>query len=98
MGCLLGPLGLITPRVVLVLLWVFTNYLSRAFHTFVWPFLGFIFLPTTTLAYAVTPNCLNGMRGWGLLVLILGVLIDFGLLGGGARGQRARRRVYPGSP
>ena len=53
MGCLLGLLGLITPRVVLVLLWVFTNYLSRAFHTFVWPFLGFIFLPTTTLAYAV---------------------------------------------
>ena len=98
MGCLLALVGLITPRFVTVLLWLFTDYLSRAFHTFLWPLLGFFFLPTTTLAYAVAKNSLGGIKGWGLVVLVLGVLIDFGLLGGGARGQRARRRVYPGSP
>jgi hypothetical protein len=97
-GCLLALLGLITPRVVMAFLWVFTNYLSRAFDTFVWPFLGFIFLPTTTLAYAVAQNSLDGIRGWGLLLLILGVLIDFGILGGGARGRGARRRLYGRSP
>jgi hypothetical protein len=90
MGCLLALLGLMTPRVVMVLLWVFTNYLSRAFDTFIWPLVGFIFLPTTTLAYAVAQNSFNGLRGFGLLLFVLGVLIDFGLLGGGARSRRRR--------
>jgi hypothetical protein len=88
MGCLLVILGLLTPRVVMVLLWLFTNYLSRAFHTFIWPLLGFVFLPTTTLAYAVAKNSLGGIKGWGLALLILGVLIDFGMLGGGSRARR----------
>lgn len=94
MGCLLVVLGLMTPRVVMVLLWLFTNYLSRAFHTFLWPLLGFVFLPTTTLAYAVAKNSLGGIRGWGLVVLILGVLLDFGLLGGGSRSRSRRRRDW----
>jgi hypothetical protein len=98
MGCLLALVGLITPRFVMIVLWLFTDYLSRAFHTFVWPLLGFFFLPTTTLAYAVATNSLGGIHGWGLVVLILGVLVDFGLLGGGARGRGARRRIYPRSP
>jgi hypothetical protein len=87
-GCLIALLGLITPRVVMVVLWLFTNYLGRAFETFIWPLLGFIFLPTATLAYAVAQNEFNGLRGLGLLLFVLGVLIDFGLLGGGARSRR----------
>jgi hypothetical protein len=98
LGCLLALIGLVTPRLVMVVLWLFTNYLSRAFDTFVWPLLGFFFLPTTTLAYAVAQNSLDGLRGWGLLLLIVAVLIDFGLLGGGARGRGARRRLYRRSP
>ena len=98
MGCLLAVVGLITPRMVMVFLWLFTDYLSRAFDTFLWPTLGFFFLPTTTLAYAVAQNSLDGIRGWGLLLLILGILIDFGLLGGGARGRGSRRRVWRDSP
>lgn len=88
MGCLIALFGLITPRVVMVLLWLFTNYLSRAFESFIWPLLGFIFLPTTTLAYAVAQNSFKGLRGVGLLIFVLGILIDFGLLGGGARSRR----------
>ena len=97
MGCLIALLGLITPRVVMVFLWLFTDYLSRAFHSFLWPTLGFVFLPTTTLAYAVAKNSMNGLQGWGLAVLILGVLLDFGILGQ-SRGRKARRRMYPRSP
>jgi hypothetical protein len=88
MGCLLAIVGLITPRLVMVVLWLFSDYLSRAFETFLWPFLGFLFLPTTTLAYAVAQNSFDGIRGVGLAILIAGVLIDFGLLGGGARSRR----------
>jgi hypothetical protein len=90
MGCLLALFGLITPRVVMVVLWLFTNYLSRAFDTFVWPLLGFIFLPTTTLAYAVAQNSFHGLKGFGLVLFALGLLVDFGLLGGGARSRRGR--------
>lgn len=90
MGCLLVLLGLLTPRVVMILLWLFTNYLEAAFHTFFWPLLGFIFLPTTTLAYAVAQNSFRGLRGVGLAIFVLGVLLDFGLIGGGARRRRSR--------
>jgi hypothetical protein len=79
--------GLITPRLVMVVLWLFTNYLSRAFDTFIWPLLGFLFLPTTTIAYAIAQNSFHGLRGVGLLIFALGVLLDFGLIGGGARGR-----------
>jgi len=91
MGCLVVVFSLVTPRLVMVVLWIFTDYLSRAFHTFWWPFLGFLFLPTTTMAYAVAQNEFHGVHGWGLVVLILGVIVDFALLGGGGRGIGRRR-------
>jgi hypothetical protein len=89
-GCLLALFALVTPRFVIVVLWLFTSYLARAFESFIWPFIGFLFLPTTTLAYAVAQNELDGVRGWGLVLVILGVLIDLGLLGRGARARRSR--------
>ena len=85
MGCLMVLFALVTPRFVMVLLWVFTDYLSQAFGSFFWPLLGFFFLPTTTMAYAVAQNQFQGAKGWGFAVLILGVMVDFGLLGGGGR-------------
>lgn len=90
MGCLLAVLGLLTPRVIMVLLWLFTDYLSRAFGTFLWPLLGFIVLPTTTLAYAVAQNSFDGLRGFGLLLVAVALVIDLGLLGGGAKSRRGR--------
>ena len=52
-GCLLALLALISPRLVLFLLWIFSNVLSRAFDSWIIPLLGFFLLPWTTLAYAV---------------------------------------------
>ena len=91
MGCLMVLLALVTPRFIMVILWLFTDYLSLAFGSFFWPLLGFFFLPTTTMAYAVAVNAFDGVSGWGLVVLIAGVMADFGLLGGGGRaiGRRA---------
>jgi len=91
MGCLMVLLALVTPRFIMVVLWLFTDYLSQAFGSFFWPLVGFFFLPTTTMAYAVAVNAFDGVTGWGLVVLILGIMVDFGLLGGGGRaiGRRA---------
>jgi len=86
--CVLAILAFFGPRLALFLLAVFTTYLNRAFDTFLIPFLGFVFLPWTTIAYAIAQNELGGLNGIGLLVVILGVLADVGVLGGGARQRR----------
>ena len=91
MGCLIFSVVLALPRLILVGLWIFGDYLSTAFGTWIWPFLGFFLAPTTTLAYAVAQNRYDGVRGWGLVLVILGVLLDLGALGGG-RGILGRRR------
>ena len=92
MGCLFAILALITPRFVVFVLWIFTHYLATAYGGWFWPTLGFFVAPTTTLAYAVARNDLSTASGSitaaGTLVIVVGVLIDIGLIGGGARGRR----------
>ena len=88
MCCVLALLAFLGPRLVIFLLWIFTNYLSRAFDGFVLPLLGFLLLPWTTIAWAIAQNELGGLNGLGLLVVILGLLADVGVVGGGARGRR----------
>jgi hypothetical protein len=87
--CVLILLAFFTPRIVLFLMWIFTNYLSRAYDSFLLPFLGFLFLPATTLAYAIAQNEFGGVNGLGLVVVLIGLAVDIGLLGGGARQRRS---------
>jgi hypothetical protein len=88
MCCVLALLAFVGPRVALVLMFLFTNYLHRAFDTFLLPLIGFLFLPWTTIAWAIAQNEFGGANGIGLLVIVLGFLADVGVLGGGARGRR----------
>ena len=88
MGCILLILILAFPRVALILLFLFTNYLQRAYHDFLLPLLGFIFLPLTTLVYAWLMNHHYPTSGGYLLALILAVILDVGGLGGGAYRRR----------
>ena len=53
MPCLLALLALISPRLAIVAIWLFSNLLDRAFEEWIVPFIGFFILPWTTLAYAV---------------------------------------------
>lgn len=93
LGCLLAIFALGFPRLVLFGIWVFSDYLGRAFETWFWPFMGFLFLPTTTLAYAWAVNEHGGVQGWGLAAVIAGLLLDIRLLsGGGTEFHRHRRR------
>ena len=88
MCCVLILLAFFTPRIVLFVLLLFTNYLSRAFDGFVLPFIGFLFLPATTLAYAIAQNELGGVNGLGIIVVLIGLAVDIGLIGGGASRRR----------
>ena len=84
MPCLLLVVILAFPRIVLALMFFFTNYLSRAYHSLIIPLLGFFFLPLTTIVYAWLVNNHLPMEGVNLLILVLAVVIDAGGLGGGA--------------
>ena len=82
--CLIAALALLMPRLVMIVLWILpTHYLSDAYGTWVLPLLGFFFLPTTTIAYAIAANEFDGARGWGLVIVIIGVALDLGLLNQG---------------
>jgi hypothetical protein len=84
MPCLVGCLALSAPRVAIVLVVVFSDYIGRAFESNLWPLLGFFALPTTTLAYAWAINSRGSVEGVQLVVVVIAVLIDLGLIGGSA--------------
>ena len=78
------------PRVVLLVLFLFSTYLERAYHGLVIPLLGFLFLPLTTLAYAWMTNNHMRIEGVNLLILVVAAVIDAGGLGGGEYHRRRR--------
>lgn len=89
MPCLIGCLAMFAPRIAIVLVAFFSDYLLRAFDSGCWICLGFVFLPTTTLAYAWAKNSGGGVEGLELVIVVVAALIDCGLVGGGA--HQARR-------
>jgi hypothetical protein len=83
------------PRIVLVLVWLFSDYLDTAFRTWLWPCLGFVFLPLTTLAYAFAMHV--GNFAWtpiGVAAVVTAFLVDVGLIrtGNSSRGRARRAR------
>jgi hypothetical protein len=75
----------------LILLWLFTPLVGRAFEgSLIIPIFGFIFLPLTTVIYVlVSPG---GLSPFDWLLLLVGFIIDLGAYGSGAyhRSRRAR--------
>jgi hypothetical protein len=87
--CLLLIALLIGPRVAIVLLALFTSFFERAFDGLLIPFLGFLFLPFTTLAYTWAYNSGGVISGGEVLLLIIAILADLGVFG---RGEMERRK------
>ena len=90
MACLLALLIVLFPRIALVLLFLFTRYLDRVYHSILILILGFIFLPLTTLVYAYMVH--NGIpaEGLNLLWLMIAAIIDLGGVGHGYHRHRSR--------
>lgn len=86
--CLIAFLMVLFPRVAIVLLYFFTNLFERAHLDILILILGFILLPLTTIVYAYTVSTGHQVDGIYLLGIILAVLADLGLLGGGAYQRR----------
>ena len=93
MPFVIGCLALSAPRFAILLVVFFSNYIGRAYETTLWPFLGFLFMPLTTLAYAWAINSRGSVVGFHLVVVVVAVLIDLGLVGGSAsKRYRAKKQ------
>ena len=83
MPCLLALLALISPRLALFALWLFSNMLDRAYEGWLLPVLGFFLLPWTTLAYAVMWDSAHRVHGFEWFIVVLAFLADLGAYAGG---------------
>jgi hypothetical protein len=90
MGCLLALLAGFAPRVALVLIWIFSNLVDRAFSGFLVPLLGLVLFPYATLFYVLAYSPAIGVTGWGWFFVIMGFIFDLAHWTGG--GQSARRQ------
>jgi hypothetical protein len=81
MPCLLLVLALAFPRVIIVLLWFFTNFFHGVYQGIVIPILGFLFLPLTLLVYTYETKTYGHMGAPQLIGLAIAVIIDLGLVG-----------------
>jgi hypothetical protein len=95
MCCFFTTLFLFGPRLA-VLVWWLINPLrfSAAFSSFIWPILGVIFAPWTTLMYLIVWSPVTGIYGLDWLWLGLGVLADISSYVGGGYGNRERIPGY----
>jgi uncharacterized oligopeptide transporter (OPT) family protein len=88
MPCLLALLMVAFPRLAIVLLYLFTNYFVRPYHSLILLILGFLFLPLTTIVYAWIVNAREPVAGIYLVAIIVAVLADVGVLSGGEYNRR----------
>jgi hypothetical protein len=78
-GCLLAMFMGMFPRAGAILLWLARpNMFSAAFNgSWLWPILGIVFLPFTTLMYVIMWSP-TGLTAWEWMWLALAVLLDIG--------------------
>ncbi len=77
MPCLLAIFALMTPRLVIIVLWFFSGWFRGLFDTILWPILGFVFLPTTLLWYTAVRHWFGGEWSfWPVAGLVLALMID----------------------
>jgi len=92
----------------MAVMFLFTDYLKGPFETTFWPFVGFVFLPMTTLGYAASWHIGHQSHdSWGAALIVLGLLYELGIVrigrrraggGGGGGGDRGDPPEDSGRP
>ena len=90
MPCLLAFVALAAPRLVIVLLWLFSDWFQGLFTAALWPVLGFFFLPTTLLWYTAVQHWFGGAWTlWPIVGLVIALAIDVSPATGRRRAREA---------
>lgn len=87
MCCVVAVAALIGPRVAIILWFLFdpARWALAFAGSLVWPILGFLFLPWTTLVFVFLAPF--GAGGLALLWLVLALIVDLSSYGGGYRSR-----------
>jgi len=89
MGCIIGVLAAVVPRVLVLVGWYNDQAAWNAsFGSPIWLLLGFLFVPWTTFFFALFAP--SGFDGLSIVVLIVALLVDVATWGGGLFGNRGR--------
>ncbi len=89
-GCFIALVAMLSPRLAIFLIWLFSDRMSIAFNSFWIGLAGFLFLPWTTLAWALAYAPIRGVTGFGWFVVILAFLVDISSYTQGYRARRTR--------
>ena len=89
MPCLLVVLALAAPRLVIAVLWFFTNWFRGLFDTILWPILGFVFLPTSLLWFTAVHHWFDGQWTlWPIVGMVIALMIDVSPAGGRRKAKK----------
>ena len=78
MCCFVLLFAALGPRFVILGMWLFGSRVDLAFSTWLWPLLGLLLAPWTTMMYLLTWSVANGVSGADWILVGIGVAIDIG--------------------
>ena len=84
MPLLLLLVGYFFPRLVVAVLYLFTDWWSNSFDGWLIPLLGFFFMPLTVLWYGISVAFFDG-GAIHLIGMAVAIALDLGLIGRGAK-------------
>lgn len=96
MCCILTVIAFLGPRAGILVWWLLRpDRWDEAFSTFIWPVLGFLVAPFTTLMYVTVSY--QGVEGLDWLWVGLAAFVDLSVFAGGGYGNRGRMPAYASS-
>jgi hypothetical protein len=78
MCCFVLLFAALGPRFAIIAMWLFGNRVDLAFGSWLWPVLGVLFAPWTTLMYLLAWSPSGGVSGAEWILVGLGVALDVG--------------------
>jgi hypothetical protein len=75
-GCLLALGAMVSPRLAIFFVWLFTDRMGIAFEHFWQGLLGFVFLPWATLAWSLCYEPHRGVTGFGWFIVVFAFIVD----------------------
>jgi hypothetical protein len=90
MPCFAALLALISPRLAIIFVAIFSDILTRSMDSWIVPFIGFFILPWTTLAYAIMWDVgTRDVTGFEWFIVGLAFLFDLASYAGEGRRRSA---------
>ena len=76
MCCFFLLFAALGPRFAIIAMWLFGNRVDLAFGSSLWPLLGLLVAPWTTLMYLLAWSPVGGVSGGEWILVGLGVALD----------------------